>query len=124
MNAGVSLLGSGPLTCIDCPGPANFRLRTRRLALKWYKTGYSQRLDEEQANPASSGSDPFNVVYVRRLYRELGVPPPQADAIDGDANVGADDGNACREPGYRAEEVPKEDHDAVELDEKPNQRPS
>jgi len=58
------------------------------------------------------------------LNGELGVPPSKADSIDGQANVGPDDGDIPREAGNRAEEVAKEDHDSVELDEEADEGPA
>lgn len=55
---------------------------------------------------------------------QLRVPPAQPHAVDKQADVGPDDGYVAREAGDGAEEVAKEDDDAVQLDDEADQRPA
>lgn len=56
--------------------------------------------------------------------REVRVAPPtKPDAVDQEADVGADHGGVPREAGDGAEEVAKEDGDAVQLDAEADQGP-
>ena len=55
---------------------------------------------------------------------QLGIPPPQAHAVDNNADIWADDGRVAREAGDGAEEVAKEDEDAPELDAEADEGPA
>lgn len=57
------------------------------------------------------------------LHRQLGVPATDTGPVDRGADIRADDGDVTRKSGNRAEEVAKEDHDAVELDAEADQGP-
>lgn len=57
------------------------------------------------------------------LYRQLGIPHPQPRPVNSHANVRPHDGHVAREAGDGAEEVAKQHHDAVQLDEEADQRP-
>ncbi len=57
------------------------------------------------------------------LYRQLRIPPPKANLVYCDADIRTDDGQACRKARYRAEEVAKENQDAVEFDQEADERP-
>lgn len=56
--------------------------------------------------------------------RQLGVPPrPETHPVDPRGDIRPDDGDAAREARDRPQKVPKQHHDAVQLDQEPNQRP-
>lgn len=59
----------------------------------------------------------------RASHGQVGLPAAEADAVDGHANVGPDDGQAAGEAGNGAQKVAKEDGDAVCLDEKADKGP-
>ena len=57
-------------------------------------------------------------------YGKLRVAPrPKADPIDHDTDIRADDGYVSRESSDCAQEIPKEDEDAPQLDEESYQGP-
>ncbi len=58
------------------------------------------------------------------LDRQLGVSPPEPDAINQDADIRAYHGDIARKASNGAEEVAEQDHYAVQLDEEPDQRPA
>ncbi len=58
------------------------------------------------------------------LYGELSIGAGDAQAIDGKANVRSDDGDPARKACDCAEEVAKENHDAVALDQEADKRPA
>jgi hypothetical protein len=59
----------------------------------------------------------------RRSDRQLGVPPPNTAPVHGHADVGSDHRQAPGETGNRAQKVAKQYHDAIRLDDEPDERP-
>ncbi len=57
-------------------------------------------------------------------YRQLGVGPRQADAIQQHSDVGADHGHVRRKAGDGAHEVSEQHYDAVQLDAEADEGPS
>lgn len=57
------------------------------------------------------------------LYRQLGIPPSDPGPVDGGPDVRPDNRNVACEGGDGAEEVAKQNHDAVELDAEADQGP-
>jgi len=57
------------------------------------------------------------------LYGQLGIATPQAYPVCDHPDVGADDRQASREPGDRAQEIAKQNGDTVGFYQEPDKRP-
>lgn len=77
------------------------------------------------STPQPSALSPLDPSSPHSSNRQIRIlPAHHTTPIDRSTDIRSDNGDIARETRYRAQEVAKEDHDAVELDAEPDQRPA